>query len=75
MLSWNLDATLPPGSFACATTASLPWHFAHVASTLAWFVRDCGSFVRRMSCVPWQSAQAAATALPPLRATPCTVPA
>ena len=28
-----------------------------------------------MSCVPWQSVQVAATALPPLRATPCTVPA
>ncbi len=28
-----------------------------------------------MSWVPWQSVQFAATALPPLRAVPCTVPA
>ena len=35
MLSWNLLPTLPPGSLPCATTASLPWHFEQVFSTLA----------------------------------------
>ncbi len=35
MLSWNLPPTLPPGNFPVAAFASLPWHFEHVASTLA----------------------------------------
>ena len=35
MLSWNLLPMLPPGSLPLATTASLPWHFEQVASTLA----------------------------------------
>ena len=42
---------------------------------LAWLVRESASFARRMSWVPWQSVQVAATVLPPLRASPCTVPA
>ena len=37
------------------------WHAEQVASTLAWFVREAGSFERRMSWFPWQSEQ---TALP-----------
>ena len=75
MLSWNLLATLPPGSFASRTIASLPWHLPQVASRFAWLVRESGSLLRLMSCVPWQSAQVAATVLPPLRAMPCTVDA
>src|SRR4249919_2171829 len=41
---------------------------------LAWLVREAGSLARRMSCVPWQSVQVAATLLPLLRDVPCTVP-
>ena len=66
---------LPPGSLPWATMASLPWHLEQVASMFAWLVRESASFARRMSWVPWQSVQLAATALPPLRASPCTVPA
>ena len=75
ILSWNLLSMLPPGNLAWATTASLPWHFEHVASRLAWLVRDSEFFDRLMSWVPWQSVQVAATTLPPVRANPCTVPA
>ena len=74
MLSWNLLAMLPLGSLPLAIVASSPWQREQVASTLAWFVRDAGSFARRMSCVPWQSVQVAATVLPPLRDLPWTVP-
>ena len=75
MLSWNLPATLPLGSLPFAIVASSPWQREHVASMLAWFVRDAGFFACRMSCVPWQSVQVAATLLPPLRALPWTVAA
>jgi len=34
---------LPPGNFAFWTTASLPWHEAHVLSMRATLVRDAGS--------------------------------
>src|SRR5512137_2685723 len=75
MLSSNLLPMLPPGSLPFATTASLPWHFSQVATRFAWLADDAGSFGRLISCEPWQSTQLAATALPPLRAAPCTVPA
>ena len=35
MLSWNLPPMLPPGILPVAAIVSLPWHFEHVASTLA----------------------------------------
>ncbi len=69
-LSWYFLPTLPPGSLAFATYASLPWHAAQVASRLAWLVRDAGSLDRRMSCVPWQSVHDAASDLPSARALP-----
>jgi hypothetical protein len=36
--------------------ASLPWHAPQVDSMFFGFVRDSGSFARRMPCVPWQCA-------------------
>ena len=75
MLSWNFLPMLPPGSCAFSTSASLPWHFEHVASRLAWLVARRG-ILRALDVVGAVAvgARGAARVLPSVRALPWTVP-